>query len=469
MKPFLDHNFLLNSKAAETLYHDYSKKMPIFDYHCHLPVEDIAADRGYENLTQIWLYGDHYKWRAMRANGVDETLITGKASDRDKFHAWAKTIPATLGNPLYHWSHLELQRYFGITDLLSASNADAVFAKTAELLNSGDFTVSRILEKSQVRGMCTTDDPLDSLTFHRQIAENPSMKVQVLPTFRPDKALNFGDPEALGTYLDRLEEASDSEISSFTTYIEALRSRHTYFHEAGCRLADHALVLPPYRPASEKTINILFTRVRGGETLNFEEVEILSTAALQEIARMHADRGWVMQLHIGALRNGNTRMYRQLGPDTGYDSIASNAIIAPLAGFFDSLEKESRLPKTIVYPLNPADFYPVASLLGSFQGQGIPGKMQLGSGWWFLDQKDGMEYQLKVLANIGLLSRFVGMLTDSRSFLSYPRHEYFRRILCNYLGSLVELGEIPDDYRLLGSMVEDISYHNIIKYIEIDA
>lgn len=467
MKPFMDTDFLLSSKPAEVLYHEYAEHMPIFDYHCHLPVQEIAENRNFLNLTQIWLNGDHYKWRAMRANGIDEELITGSASDLDKFCAWAATVPKTIGNPLYHWTHLELRRYFGITELLSAETAVSIFEKTAAMLAGKEFSVQNLLKKFNVRAVCSTDDPIDSLEYHKHLAENPEFDITVVPTFRPDKALNFGSPEDLNKYLDSLAAVSGVEITGFSSYIEALKNRHDYFHNAGCRLADHAVFVPIYREASAGEIEDAFNAVRSGKTLSETAAESLYTAALQQIGKMHAARGWVMQLHIGALRNTNTRMRKILGPDTGFDSAADNPIAVPLAKFLDSLDTEAMLPKTILYSLNTNDNYTLGTMTGNFQDGIIPGKIQFGSAWWFNDQKEGMEQQLSALANLGLLSHFVGMLTDSRSFLSYPRHEYFRRILCNFLGGLMENGEVPGDYELIGKMVQDICYNNAVNYFGI--
>ncbi len=468
MKPFLDENFLLNTETARRLYHEYAAIMPIFDYHCHLPVEDIAENKKFGNITEIWLKGDHYKWRAMRANGIGEKYITGAASDREKFDAWAATVPFTIGNPLYHWTHLELQRYFGIKELLSPDTADAVYRKTAEMLPTENFSVRQLIKKSNVTTICTTDDPVDSLEFHRMIAEDPSFNTTVLPSFRPDKALFFENPSALNTYLDSLSGSTGIEIHSYASYISALENRHDFFHNRGCRISDHALVTPVFHSAGEKTCSSLFEKVRSGKNLVKEEEEILKTAALLEIGRMNAEKKWTMQLHFGALRNINTKMYRTIGPDTGFDSIADGEMAFPLSRFLDTLNSAGTLPKTIIYTLNPRDNYLIGTMIGNFQGEGIPGKIQFGSGWWFNDQKDGMESQIHALANLGLLSRFVGMLTDSRSFLSYPRHEYFRRILCNIMGNWVENGEAPNDYDLLGRMVQDICFHNAVRYFAID-
>lgn len=467
MKPFMDENFLLHTKTAQRLYHEYAEDMPIFDYHCHLPPNEISENKSFKNLTDIWLKGDHYKWRAMRTNGIDEKYITGDTDAREKFRAWAETVPYTIGNPLYHWTHLELQRYFGIYKLLNTETADEIYNRAADLLNTEDFTVKQLLRKSRVKVVCTTDDPASTLEFHRKIKEDSSFNVKVLPTFRPDKALNFENTESLNGYLDALSKVSDIEIVNFTTYIEALKIRHSFFHEAGCRISDHALTLPVFRTADTDTTARLFSLVRSGKNLTPEEVQVLKTASLLELGSMNNEKNWTMQLHFGALRNNNTKMLRSIGTDTGFDSIADGEIARPLSRFLDALNSSGNLPKTIIYVLNPGDNYLIGTMIGNFQDGTIPGKIQFGSGWWFNDQKDGMENQMKSLANLGLLSRFVGMLTDSRSFLSYPRHEYFRRILCNMIGNWVENGEAPEDYTLLGRMVQDISFNNAAEYFGI--
>ncbi len=468
MKSFMDENFLLGSKAAQRLYHEYADKMPIFDYHCHLPPQEIADDKRFLNLTDIWLKGDHYKWRAMRTNGVREKYITGDASDREKFHAWASTVPYTIGNPLYHWTHLELRRYFGIEKILSPDTEEYIYQTASDLLRTKEFSVKHLLKKFNVTVICTTDDPIDSLEYHRLLGMDESFTTKVLPTFRPDKALAFDVAEELNPYLDTLSRISGIETDSFEAYIGALKNRHDFFHTMGCRISDHALILPVFRTGDKSTVSFLFKKIRKGESLSAEETEILKTAALLELGKMDAEKGWVMQLHFGALRNNNTRMLHSIGPDSGFDSIADGTVAVPLSRFLDALETRGNLPKTIIYTLNPRDNYLIGTMTGNFQGGGIPGKIQFGSGWWFNDQKDGMENQIRALANLGLLSRFVGMLTDSRSFLSYPRHEYFRRVLCNIIGGWIENGEAPEDYNLLGKMVQDISYHNAADYFGIN-
>ncbi len=468
MKPFLDEDFLLTTGAAQRLYHEYAKDMPIFDFHCHLPPAEIAEDLKYANLSQVWLNGDHYKWRAMRTNGISESKITGNASDSEKFEAWAATVPYTIGNPLYHWTHLELQRYFGITDILSPSTAHYIFSKTMNSLQKDEFSVKSLLAKSNVKVVCTTDDPVDSLRNHIKIKEDGDLDTKVLPTYRPDKALAFENTVELNKYLQNLSGISGINITDYDSYLDALKNRHDFFNDLGCRISDHALVLPIYKESNSDERDKLFKKILNGNILESEEIVKLKTAVLKEIGKMNAKAGWTMQIHFGALRNNNSRMYRSLGPDTGFDSIADGEVAEPLSKFLNSLDITNELPKTIIYGLNPRDNYLIGTLIGNFQGGEIPGKIQFGSGWWFNDQKDGMEMQMSSLANLGLLSRFVGMLTDSRSFLSFPRHEYFRRILCNLIGGWVENGEAPEDYSLLGKMVEDISYNNAVNYFGID-
>lgn len=468
MKPFLDENFLLESDTAETLYHQYAKDMPVFDFHCHLPPVEIAGNKKYENLSQIWLNGDHYKWRAMRTNGISESLITGDASDIDKFKAWAETVPYTIGNPLYHWTHMELQRYFGITDILSPSTAHYIFSKTMNLLQKDEFSVKSLLEKSNVKVVCTTDDPIDSLKYHIKIKKDGDLNTKILPTFRPDKAMAFENTSELNKYLEKLSNISGIKIIDYDSYLDALKNRHDYFNEHGCRISDHALVLPVYEKSESGEQDKLFKKILQGTSLEIKEIAKLKTAVLQELGKMNHKAEWTMQIHYGALRNNNSRLFTSIGPDSGFDSIADGSAAAPLSAFLNSLDKTGELPKTIIYTLNPVDNYTIGTLIGNFQDGTIPGKIQFGSGWWFNDQKDGMEMQMSALANLGLLSRFVGMLTDSRSFLSFPRHEYFRRILCNLIGNWVEKGEAPEDYKLLGKMVQDISYNNAVNYFGID-
>ena len=465
----MDDNFLLQTKTAEILYHEYAAGMPIFDYHCHLPPQLIADDLQFENITQAWLYGDHYKWRAMRTNGTDEKYITGDASDWEKFSKWAETVPDTLRNPLYHWTHLELRRYFDIDQLLSPHTAQAIYDKSSEMLNSPEFSTRNIMRKMNVKAVCTTDDPLDSLEHHHKIAAD-GFEIKVLPTWRPDKAMAAEDTKTLNAYINILAEITSIDISTFDDFDNALRSRHDYFHEYGCRLSDHGLpaMVADYSGLETKTHLKIFQKIRKEETLSQQEIDQFKSVMMFNFALMDWQKGWVQQLHLGPMRSNNTRMLNQLGPDTGFDSIGDYMTAEPLSRFLDMMDRTDRLPKTILYNINPRDNEVMATMLGNFQGGGIPGKMQFGSGWWFLDQKDGMEKQMEALSNLGLLSRFVGMLTDSRSFLSYPRHEYFRRILCNILGNDVENGLLPDDMQLLGEMVENICFNNATDYFSID-
>lgn len=462
----MDENFLLNNQVAVDLYHNYAKNMPIYDYHCHLNPEEIRNNKRYKNITEIWLGGDHYKWRAMRSNGIEEKYITGDASDYEKFLAWAKTLSQCIGNPLYHWTHLELQRYFGIYDILNEATAEDIWNRCNELLSQEDFTAKELIKKSKVKVICTTDDPIDSLEHHTQIKEDKDFDVKVLPTFRPDKALNV-EKEDYYTWLEKLVNVSNIKVTDYTSYLKALDSRIDHFHHVDCRISDHALDAVYYAEASFEEIEAIFNKVLAKETLASEETLKLKTYTLQHFAKRYSELGWAMQLHIGALRNNSTRMFKVLGADTGFDSINDEIVATPLSRLLDSLDKENKLPKTILYCLNPKDNYVLGTMIGNFQGGGIPGKIQFGSGWWFNDQKEGMLNQMNALANLGLLARFVGMLTDSRSFLSYPRHEYFRRILCNLIGQWVEDGEFPHDLELLGSIVENICYQNAVNYFDI--
>lgn len=461
---FLDDNFLLETETAQRLYHEHAKKMPIIDYHCHLPPEDIASDRKFENLTQIWLNGDHYKWRAMRTNGIDEKFITGSASDYEKFEKWAATVPYTLRNPLYHWTHLELQRYFGIDKLLKPDTARAIYDSCTALLQTDDYSVRSILKKMQVEVICTTDDPIDSLQHHQKIKED-NFGVKVLPTFRADKVLAIEQPEVFLPYLQKLEEASGISIGNYQQLLDALKNRHDYFHELGCRLSDHGLETLYAEDYTDEEIKRIFEKGLNKEAISHEETLKFRSAMLVEMALLDHSRGWTQQFHLGALRNTNTRLLRELGPDTGFDSIGDFDVARPLAKFLDRLDNSDQLAKTILYNLNPSQNELYATMVGNFNDGSTPGKIQYGSAWWFLDQKDGMEKQMNALSNMGLLSRFVGMLTDSRSFLSYPRHEYFRRILCNLLGNDVESGELPaSEMEWIGQMVENISYNNAKSY-----
>jgi glucuronate isomerase len=463
MKPFLDDNFLLQSKTARILYHDYAAKMPIIDYHCHLNPADIAADRKFENLTQIWLYGDHYKWRAMRTNGIQEKDITGNATDYKKFEKWAETVPYTLRNPLYHWTHLELKRTFGIEKILNPGTAREIFDEASEKLRSDEYSVRNLLRKYQVKLLCTTDDPVDNLEFHRKIRAN-GYEIQVLPTWRPDKAMAVENQESYNQYLDKLSVVTGIEIIRFSDLMNALLKQQKYFQEYGCVLSDHGIEKIYCDDCSEAEVRSIFNKVRGGNTLEKNDVYKFKYAMLLELAQMDHAFNWAQQFHIGAIRNNNTHMFKQLGPDTGFDSIGDAAIALPLARFLDKLNTRQKLTRTVLYNLNPVDNEVFATMLGNFQDGSVPGKMQLGSGWWFLDQKDGMERQLTALSNLGLLSRFVGMLTDSRSFLSYPRHEYFRRILCNMFGNDVEQGELPADLDWIGKIVQNICFSNARDY-----
>jgi glucuronate isomerase len=474
MKNFMDRDFLLSTKTAQKLYHEAAAEEPIFDYHCHLIPREIGEDRRFPDLAYMWLgeghYGDHYKWRVLRANGVDERFITGDAEPYERFLAWAETMPRLLGNPLYHWTHLELQRYFDIYEPLNGESAPAIWkAANEKLKNDPAFSVYGIFKKFKVFAVGTTDDPADTLEWHEKVAASGKTPTRVLPSFRPDKAVNI-DKEGFAEYIAKLGSAAGKSIHNLTDLLGVLRERIALFDERGCRASDHGLEYLPFEiprdtgPAWEREVNETFTRVLSGEAAGDRALDSYKTFLLNFFGAEYHDRGWVMQLHLSAIRNVNSRAFKTLGPDTGYDAVHDHPAAANLARFLDLLEGRNKLPKTILYSLNFKDFYPLGTIMGGFQGGGIPGKMQLGSAWWFLDHRDGMEDQMKLLGNIGLLSRFVGMLTDSRSFLSYPRHEYFRRILCNILGTWAEEGEIPNDPALLSGMVKDISFRNAERY-----
>lgn len=463
MKEFLDKNFILENKTAEKLYHDHAAKMPIIDYHCHLPTEDIASDRKFENLTKIWLNGDHYKWRAMRTNGVDENFITGDADDFTKFQKWAETVPHTMRNPLYHWTHMELQRPFGVHQILNGESAKAIYDTCTAQLQKDDFSCRGLLNQFNVEVVCTTDDPIDSLEHHKAIKES-GFNVQVLPTFRPDKAMAVEDPESFNAYIDQLGEAAHVDIMDFIHLIDALQSRHDFFDAMGCKLSDHGLEQIYAVDYTDKEIRAIFSKIRVGHELNQTEILKFKSAMLIYFGIMDHEKGWTQQFHLGALRNNNTRMVNKLGPDTGFDSIGDFEMARPISRFLDRLDSDNKLAKTILYNLNPRDNYLIGTMIGNFNDGSIAGKVNFGTGWWFMDQKEGMELQMNALSNLGLLSRFLGMLTDSRSFLSYPRHDYFRRILCNLLGKDVEKGELPNDLDWLGKMVENISYNNAKEY-----
>lgn len=466
MKTFMDHNFMLHSASAQALYHDYAKDMPIFDYHCHLSPQEIAENRSFRSITEIWLGGDHYKWRAMRSHGIEERYITGDASDKEKFEAWAKTVPYCIGNPLYHWTHLELQRYFDYQETLGPHNWERAWKHCNEVVQRESFKVRSIIANSGVKVICTTDDPIDSLEYHEQIKQLPDFDVVVLPTYRPDKAVEI-KRAGYRSYVDALGTAAGLSIESYSDLLQALELRANYFDQAGCRLSDHGIEYVPYEACTLEEAEAIFAKARSGETVSSLEEAKYKTYTLVFLGKLYAKLNWTMQIHMGALRNNNTRMFNQLGPDTGYDSIGDFGIAAPLNKYLDVLDQEDRLPRTILYNLNGSDNDVLSTMIGNFQAGGVKGKLQFGSGWWFNDTKDGMIKQMTSLANQGLLSSFVGMLTDSRSFLSYTRHEYFRRILCNLIGEWMEQGEIPADYEHIGAIVQDICYHNAVQYFGI--
>jgi glucuronate isomerase len=463
MKKFMDENFLLHSETAQKLYHEHAAKMPIFDYHCHINPKDIAEDRKFNTITEIWLAGDHYKWRGMRTNGVAEKYCTGDASDWEKFEKWAETVPQTLRNPLYHWTHLELKKFFGIHEVLSPKNAREIYDACNAKLQTPEYSCRNIIRMANVHTICTTDDPIDDLKYHQQIKAS-GFEVAVLPAWRPDKSMAVEDPISYNLYLNQLAEVSGMEIKTFDDLMIALNKRHRYFHENGCRLSDHGLDTAYAEDYTAEEIDAMFLHIRSGLRISIKAIQKFKSCMLFEFGRMDHLQGWTQQFHIGALRNNNTRLLTALGPDTGFDSIGDKLVAEPLSRFLNRLDTQNKLAKTVLYNLNPADNELYATMIGNFQDGSIPGKIQWGSGWWFLDQKDGMEKQINTLSNLGLLSRFVGMLTDSRSFLSYTRHEYFRRTLCNILGNDVENGEIPNDMELLGEMVENISFYNAKNY-----
>lgn len=463
MKQFLDEHFLLNTATSRKLYHDYAKEMPVIDYHCHLPPAQIAADTGFENITQAWLYGDHYKWRAMRTNGVNESYCTGDRSDWEKFEKWAATVPYTLRNPLYHWTHLELQRYFGVNDILNASSAATIYARCNEQLQTKEYTTRNLLRKMKVALVCTTDDPVDTLAYHQQL-KNEGFEIPILPAFRPDQAMNVDDPVKYNTYLQKLEQAADTSISTYQDLLTALKNRHDFFAGMGCAVSDHGIEEIYADDYTDTDVNNIFLKVRGGKQLTLHEIRQIKSALLMQLAIWDWEKGWVQQYHLGALRNNNSRMMRQLGPDTGWDSIGDFSQARALAKFLDRLDSRDQLAKTILYNLNPADNELLATMIGNFNDGSVAGKVQFGSAWWFLDQKDGMVKQINALSNMGLLSRFVGMLTDSRSFLSYPRHEYFRRIVCELFGQEIENGEVPNDIEWVGKVIQDICFYNAQQY-----
>ena len=465
---FITEDFLLHSKAAKTLFHEYAKDMPIFDYHSHLPPEQIANDVKFENITQVWLYGDHYKWRLMRTFGINEEYITGDKSDYDKFISWSRTVPYTIRNPIYHWTHLELKDYFGISDrVLNPKNADYIYKKCNDLLQTDDFTVKNLLKRFNVKIVCTTDDPTSNLEYHKKIKE-AKFEIKVLPTFRPDKGMAVESSKVFNEWVDILESVTNTTINNYDTYISALKERHNYFHDIGCRLSDHGMETIFAENYSDSEISDIFRKIRAGNELGYNEILKFKSAIMIEFGVMDYEKNWTQMLHIGAMRNNNSRMFRSLGPDAGFDSIGDYKVARSLSTFLDILDNDDQLPKTILFNINPKENGTLASMVGNFQDGTIPGKIQYGPAWWFLDTKIGMTNQINILSDMGMLSKFVGMVTDSRSFLSYPRHEYFRRILCNLLGEEIEKGEIPNDLELIGNIVKDICYNNAKNYFGID-
>lgn len=463
MKTFLDENFLLDNTTAQTLYHGYAKDMPIIDYHCHLSQAHIAEDTKFENLTQVWLYGDHYKWRAMRTNGIDESYITGNKPDKDKFLQWAATVPYTLRNPLYHWTHLELQRYFGVHEVLNANSAERIYDECSEKLRSPEYSVRNLLGKMKVHTVCTTDDPLDDLAHHQKIKKD-GFGISILPAFRPDHAMNTDSQVSFNTYISSLEKLSDTAISSFPEFLSALKNRHDFFAANGCSVSDHGLEEIYAEDYTDAEIESLFDKIRSGHELTESQSRKFKSSMLVFFAELDHEKGWVQQYHLGAIRNNNSRMFQSLGADTGWDSIGDFSHARSVSKFLNRLDKNNKLTKTILYNLNPADNELMATMIGNFNDGSSAGKIQWGSAWWFLDQKDGMKKQINALSNMGLLSKFVGMLTDSRSFLSYPRHEYFRRLLCNMFGKEIEKGELPADIPWTGKIIQDICFHNAKAY-----
>jgi glucuronate isomerase len=466
MKKFLDENFLLQTETARNLYYEHAEKMPIFDYHCHLSAKAIADDICFDNIGQAWLAGDHYKWRLMRANGIAEKFCTGEATDYEKFEKWAETVPMAIRNPLYHWTHLELQRYFNINDLLNPKTCKFIYDHCSKLLQSPEFSVRNLLIKMKVKVICTTDDPIESLDYHKKIKED-GFQVKVLPTFRPDKAMNVNNSANYNIYISKLGEISGIDIKDFSSLMKALEIRHKYFHDIGCRIADHGIISFYAEGYTDIEIEKITSKVLSGKELSEMEISKFKSAFLFEVLKLNHKRGWVQQFHIGALRNINTRLFSELGPDIGCDSIGDRIHGEKMARFFDRLDRTNKLAKTIIYNLNPRDNELIAAMIGNFQDGIFPGKIQYGPSWWFLDQIDGMTNQINTLSNLGLLGRFIGMTTDSRSFLSFPRHEYFRRILCNLIGSDVENGELPADMDLLGNTIENICYNNAVEYFKI--
>ena len=461
MKNFMDKDFLLSNEISKKLYHEYSSVMPIIDYHCHINPQEIAEDKKFENITQVWLGGDHYKWRQMRSNGVEEKYITGDATDREKFQKWAETLEKAIGNPLYHWSHLELQRYFGYEGALNGETAEEVWNLCNEKLKT--MSARSIMKDSNVTLICTTDDPIDDLRYHIAIKEDETFDIQVLPTWRPDRALAI-EKDDFADYIKELSKVSEVEVKDFATWKEAITNRMEFFHEVGCRISDHGLLYIPYVEATEEEVNAILVKALNGEKVSEREELQFKTACMLYVGAKYSELGWAMQLHFGVTRNNNTRMFNKLGADTGFDGIYNRVSIDQLSSYLDALNKEEKLPKTILYSLNPVDNAAIGVLIGCFQEAGVCGKIQQGSAWWFNDHKTGMIEQMTSLGNLGLLGNFIGMLTDSRSFLSYTRHEYFRRIMCELIGTWVENGEYPNDEKVLEKLVKNISYNNAMNY-----
>ena len=468
-KPFIHDDFLLHNDTASELFHEYSEEQPIIDYHCHLPPDQITKDINFRNLTHIWLDGDHYKWRALRSCGVDEKYITGDASDKEKFFAWAETVPKTLRNPLYHWTHMELNHPFGITDrLLNGETAESIWEECNEMLAQPDFSTRGLLKKSKVKVVGTTDDPTDSLEHHVAFKEEEGTEFVMVPTFRPDRGMEIENGDEFRAWVQKLENAASMDITTYNQFIEALKKRHDFFDSLGCKASDHGVDRPYADPYTDKEIRTIFTKVMAGKEADESEIRKFKSAFLYECGLMDHEKGWVFQFHIGALRNNNTRKLNELGRDTGFDSMGDFLIGEKLSTLLDRLDQEDRLPRVVLYNNNPRDNELLATMIGNFQDGTIPGKLQYGPPWWFLDQVDGIEKQVEALSNMGILSLFIGMTTDSRSFLSFPRHDYFRRILCNVLGEDIERGLIPYDRLLVGKMIEDISYHNSVNFFRFD-
>ncbi|HMK03299.1 MAG TPA: glucuronate isomerase [Ferruginibacter sp.] len=466
MKKFLDENFLLQTTTAQQLYHEFAKDLQVIDYHNHLPPDQIANNINFQNLTQAWLYGDHYKWRAMRTHGITEDYCTGSKKDYEKFEQWANTVPYTLRNPLYHWTHLELKRYFNIDKILSPSTARDIYDEASEKLRSPEFSVQNLLNGRKVQYLCTTDDPVDNLEHHIRMAGDPDLRTKVFPAYRPDKAMNVDDAIAFNEYVNKVESVTNRSVSSYTGYLEALKERHDFFHANNCKISDHGLEQVYAEDYTETEVKDIFLKIRSGNNLSLLENHKFKSAMLIEFAKWDHAKGWVQQYHLGALRNNNARKLQTLGPDTGWDSIGDFSQARALAKFLSRLDASNQLGKTILYNLNPADNEVMATMIGNFNDGDTNAKVQFGSAWWFLDQKDGMIKQMNALSNMGLLSKFIGMLTDSRSFLSYPRHEYFRRILCNMFGEEIENGELPNDIPWTGKIISDICYYNAREYFK---